>query len=593
MTAHFTAVQLEGMTRNELEQLFATSASPPAEDLLGEHDGRVLGGSGFPVNNRVLRELIQSPWMPWRGKSFTRTSDGRIAGRNRVRVLGTSTTALDFRVDQEPSGAGDQPQCMLRYDVPGNPGIVTTVKDELKRVGEGLMLGKGTVDWRGQSRFELFFTLQRLAPATGVRPEIQYLTGARKALAEVRMGSSLLRRNHQLLPELLRSGRRILGDGRLNYFRHSKFVAFDGRVYVDCFAPGWPGKPFDHLTDHLVQLLAGRSPKDARFLPSLVISITKKCPYRCEHCYAIESLGSRDTVSVEQMLGVVRQMQRRGLGVIAWEGGEPLLRFDDLVTMIHATYPESEAWLATTGWGLTQEKAARLKDAGLSAAIISIDHYDPDEHNRFRRNKKAFDMAVKGVRLFRENGILPSICICATRDNIRDDSLYRYLELAKEIGVGFIQILDATPSGNYLGQNVMLSGAELETLKRFHVEVNTSARYRDYPAISARALIEDDAHFGCCACNGLCYIDSAGNLQACDLLQISFGNVFEEGFEPVYKRMQEQFPDFTKGRCPAQSLYRHIARAHQEVGSLPLPHSNCDAVLSKLQDRPYISESRT
>ena len=137
------------------------------------------------------------------------------------------------------------------------------------------------------------------------------------------------------------------------------------------------------MTDHIVQLLAGRSPRDARFLPSLVISITKKCPYRCEHCYAIKSLGSRDTISVQQMLGVVRQMQQRGLGVIAWEGGEPLLRFDDLVTMIRVTYP----------------------------------------------------------------------------------------------------------------------------------------------AISARALIEDDDHFGCCACNGLCYIDSAGNLQACDLLQISFGNV--------------------------------------------------------------------
>lgn len=428
-------------------------------------------------------------------------------------------------------------------------------------------------------------------PRTGRRHEIHYLTGARKTAVEVLMGSGLIRRNHRLLPKLLHSGRRILGDGRLDYFRSTKFVRFDGRVFVDCFAPGWPGKPFSRLTDHLVELLAGKPPIDARFIPALVISITRKCPYRCEHCYAIKSLGKRDTVSVEQMLSVVRQMQRRGLGVIAWEGGEPLLRFDDLVRMIRATHQESEAWLATTGWGLTREKAARLREAGLSAAIISLDHYDPDEHNRFRRNKRAFDTAVNGVRLFREHGILPSICICATRDNIRDDSLYRYLELAKEIGVGFIQILDATPAGNYLGKDVMLSGADLETLKRFHIEVNTSPRYRDYPAISARALLEDDDHFGCCACNGLCYIDSTGNLQACDLLQISFGNVFEEGFEPVFERMQEQFPDFSLGRCPAQSLYRDIARVHQKTGALPLHYSDCGAVLSKLQDRPVISRS--
>lgn len=417
------------------------------------------------------------------------------------------------------------------------------------------------------------------------RNEIRTLTGARKAAVDLLMAAGLVRRNRALLPEAARAWRRLARDRRLTYTANNKYVLFNNRVFVDCFAPRWPGRSFDRLTDHAVRLVV-RGPAASRFIPYLVISITKKCPFRCEHCYAIDSLGKRDVVTREQLLGVVQQVQRRGLGVVAWEGGEPLLRFDDLLTLIRETHRQSEAWLATTGWGLTAERARLLREAGLTAAIISLDHHDPDRHNAFRRNPRAFDAAVRAARTFREHGILPSLCICATRDNIHDDSLYRYLELAREIGVGFIQVLDATPSGNYLGQDVLLSRADVERLKRFHIEVNTAPQYRDYPAVSARALVEADEHFGCCACNGLCYIDSSGNLQACDLLQIAFGNVFDEGFDQVYERMRRSFPDFTRGRCPAQTLHREIARVHANAKSLPLDHADCSRVLEQIRARP-------
>jgi MoaA/NifB/PqqE/SkfB family radical SAM enzyme len=401
------------------------------------------------------------------------------------------------------------------------------------------------------------------------------------------MAAGIAARNLELAPSAAARWRQLRADRRLRYFSHGKYVGFNGRIYVDCFAPAWPGQSFDQLGDHALELVV-RGPGHSSFIPYLVISITKKCVFRCEHCYAIDSLGSRDQITRDQILGTVRQMQRRGLGAIAWEGGEPLLRYDDLLALIRATEQQSEAWLATTGWGLTAERARNLQQAGLRAAIVSLDHYDPDKHNAFRRNRRAFDTAVGAVRTFREQGVLPCLCICATRDSIHDDSLYRYLELARTIGVAFIQVLDATPSGNYLGQDVMLTDDELARLERFHVEANTSPAYRDYPAVSVRAFVENDDHFGCCACNGLCYIDSSGNLQACDLLQIAFGNVFEEGFDAVYERMQATFPDFTRGRCPAQTLHRSIAQAHERAGggSLPVQHVDCQDALAELRARP-------
>lgn len=364
-----------------------------------------------------------------------------------------------------------------------------------------------------------------------------------------------------------------------------KYVHFNGHIYLDCFAPKWPGKAFERFYESQLQNLLRKEKKTVPFIPSLVFSITKKCVYRCEHCYAIQSLGNKDVLSYDQILQIARDFQKIGVAVIAWEGGEPLLRFDELLSLIENTRDQSESMIATTAHGLTDEKAGRLREAGLGMAIISLDHYDPDKHNQFRGNKRSFDMAVNGVRLFRENGILPSIAICATRELVAEGGLYKYLELAKEIGVAFIQILDATPSGNYLGKDVALTNKQLQEIIRFQKEVNSSRRYRDYPSIQARALLEDESNFGCCGGYALTYVDNSGNLQPCDLLQISCGNVLEEDVQTVYDRMKDYFPHPTKGRCPAQTLNKQIAKVYDDIQSLPLPYQECEQVLQEIKSR--------
>jgi len=397
-------------------------------------------------------------------------------------------------------------------------------------------------------------------------------------------------------------GRRIVGGGlnpaaapgRLRgmaslagWFDHYKFVYFNGRIFVDCFAPGWPGVAFDNMVGYLARNFGRRPGEWEPYVPALILSATRKCVYRCEHCYAIKSLGSRDVLTYAHLLRIVKDFQGlgSGVGVIAWEGGEPLMRFDELLRLIRETRDQSEAMLATTAYGLTPEMAGRLREAGLDAAIISLDHYVPDLHNKFRRNKKAFDMAVNGVRIFRENGILPSIAICATREVVDAGGLWKYLDLAREIGVGFVQVIDATPSGNYLGKDVMLTKPQMEEIKKFHLKVNTDPAYRDHPAVQARAFLEDDDYNGCCAANALVYVDSSGNMQPCDLFQVSFGNVIEEGVETVYRRMKSCFPHPTRGCCPAQTLSRLVHAAHKESGALPVDFRDCPEILENIAAR--------
>ncbi len=416
------------------------------------------------------------------------------------------------------------------------------------------------------------------------RNVIQNLYGFKKDLATLLIIGGIIKRNPT---ELLKNPKVKLQrlPKFLSKFKNNKFVYFNGSLFLDCFAPPWPSIAFNRLVDGLVRGFTSVDFNWMNFTAALIFSITKKCVYRCEHCYAIQTLGNEDILSADQLLTIAKGFQKLGIAVIAWEGGEPLLRFDELLTLIKSTTPYSDAWIATTAYGLTPEKARKLRAAGVSAAIISLDHYDRNKHNEFRKNKHAFDMAIKGVRIFRENGILPNICICPTRALMEEDGLWKYLELAKKIGVGFIQILDATPSGNYIDKDVLLTNKQVTAIKKFHIEVNTDPHYRDYPSISARALLESDDFYGCTAGNALVYVDSSGNLQACDLLQISFGNVLKESVSTVYKRMKNYIPHYISGRCPAQTLHKSILEVYQNQKSLPISYKDCEHILEKLRKR--------
>ena len=419
-----------------------------------------------------------------------------------------------------------------------------------------------------------------IRPVYGAKRKIVDMMIARRGISKTRR---YLKQQSTTLADRLNvaGGQLVMTSASKNY----KFVYYNGHIYMDCFGPKWPGKAFESFHEAMIRNLLDDSDRLTAFIPSLVFSITKKCVYRCEHCYAIQSLGKEEAISYENLLRIAREFQKVGIGVIAWEGGEPLLRFSELLKLISETRDQSESLLATTAHGLTVEKAQRLKQAGLDTAIISLDHYEADKHNRFRGNKQSFDMAVNGVRIFRENGILPSIAICATRELFEDDGLYKYLELAKQIGVAFIQILDATPSGNYMGKDVALTSSQMERIKRFHVEVNTDPRYREYPTIQARAFLEDDDLYGCCAANALVYVDNSGNVQPCDLLQISLGNVLQEDVQVVYDRLKEHFPHPTRGRCPAQTLHKEIAAVYEQHGKLPLPYEKCGRILESIKAR--------
>jgi MoaA/NifB/PqqE/SkfB family radical SAM enzyme len=420
-------------------------------------------------------------------------------------------------------------------------------------------------------------------PTTAVpRP----LFGATRQLADAAIGLDLLRIGLRARREL---GLSLSGLARFlraqlalaGGLSQHKYMRFGRRLFVDLYSPHWPSRSFERM---MTAYAAG-----GEFVAYAILAVTRRCPFRCEHCYAAHTLGRHDALAPEKLLELTRGLLRIGVGVLSFEGGEPLLRFDDLLPLLRECRGRASPYLATTGAGLTAARARALADAGLVGVQISLDHHDRARHNAFRRNPRAFDIACEAVGLFRQAGVFPVLAVCATPELVASGGLYRYLELARELGAGMIQVLDPMPAGNYLegrtGEQV-LDAASIETLKRFHVEANTSRRFRGYPAVTVRAHVEDDCRYGC-GMGGTqhFYIDACGNVSPCVYLAAALGNVLEEELETIFARMRRLFPRPLGGFCPVYEAAPAIAARTRGGEPLPLRGESALAVLEPLSRR--------
>jgi MoaA/NifB/PqqE/SkfB family radical SAM enzyme len=420
--------------------------------------------------------------------------------------------------------------------------------------------------------------------------------GAEKWLTEARFAASAMRiyleeRRRGARPNLGRNNLRDEVEAQkafLKFMTGRKYAHFQGRTFFEMYLPSSPGPIFDRMVAS--KFLHIDEGQEERFCSTVDLAITDACMFRCEHCYASEALGKKNDLDLDQWKAIIDGFQRHGAGVFTLVGGEPLLRFDDLLVLIAHAKAKSELWLVTTGFGLTPSKARQLKDAGLTAAAISIDHWDPTLHNQFRKSPKAFDEAAKAVALFGQAGVFPCLVATATRGMTKDGGLMKLLELTHRLGAGFLQIFDPIATGAYIDRtDVRLSVAELEELDRFMRMVNTEPQYRDLPPVTVRSSTEDSEAFGCGAGgNNFIHVDPHGNLLACPMLSMSTGNVVKDGFDVAMKRMRETFPHATAHgkECPGNLLRDQIHEAKERTGQAVLPYEETQRIAQHFKTTP-------
>jgi MoaA/NifB/PqqE/SkfB family radical SAM enzyme len=295
-----------------------------------------------------------------------------------------------------------------------------------------------------------------------------------------------------------------------------------GRYYREYYTPGWPGKAYDnYISTTINRLVPFRG--DNETLNLVFLAITKKCPLACEHCFEWDTLNQRETLTRDNIREMVAAFQARHVSQIFFSGGEPMLRVNDLVAVVSAARPGTDFWVITSGFNFTRENAGRLKRAGFTGVTISLDHHESARHNAFRGSPQAYQNAVQAAAFAHEAGLVVNLSLCVTQEFTTGANLWAYAELARQLGVTFIQILEPRAVGHYAGKAVDLSPAQLALLEDFYLKMNFASDYFAWPIVHYYGYHQ--RRMGCTgAADRFLYVDTDGDLHACPFCQKKSGS---------------------------------------------------------------------
>ncbi|HEY1113441.1 MAG TPA: radical SAM protein [Chitinophagaceae bacterium] len=296
-----------------------------------------------------------------------------------------------------------------------------------------------------------------------------------------------------------------------------KMVRCGRQYYFSIYAPGYPSAAFDDYIRSELHRFVPMARKANR-LSFLFFAVTRRCPLQCEHCFEWERLNGEETFTQPELQAVVAHYQQEGVSQFHLSGGEPMVRFSDLEALIAGADKKSEFWILTSGLNLTRENARRLKSAGATGVVVSLDHFDAGAHNTFRGSRHAHQWVVDAVRHAREAGLVVAVTVCATRSFTTPENLLHYAEYVRSLGVAFIQVLEPKAVGRYQGRKVSLDWQQLQVLEDFYTTLNFDPRYKDYPVVLYHGYHQ--RRIGCLSAGSRnLYIDSEGFINACPFCQ--------------------------------------------------------------------------
>lgn len=327
--------------------------------------------------------------------------------------------------------------------------------------------------------------------------------------------------------------------------------------------------------------------------PRLVAwELTNACNLACIHCRASaikEPLP--DELSTTEAKHFVDELAEYK-PIIILTGGEPLLRADVYDIAKYATGRGLRVVLATNGTLLTPDIARRLKEAGIQRVSISIDGAAAQTHDTFRGEPGAFEGALRGIEILKNEGISFQVNTTITRRNLAEISgIY---DLAIELGASALHIFLLVPTGR---------GEEIETEEippdeyervlnwfydkskdsRLQLKATCAPHYFRIMRQRARAegiRITRETHGfeamtkGCLGGSAFCFVSSKGDVYPCGYLPALAGNIRQRPFKMIWEKSKVfddlRDPGKLKGKC-ASCEYRTVcggcrARAYAATG---------------------------
>ena len=357
-------------------------------------------------------------------------------------------------------------------------------------------------------------------------------------------------------------------------FRHNRIVRIAQGYKLQLYLPAYPLPAF---FEALENKLLRRPPAPT----SVVFSMTRACSYACPHCYQKTEQGA--DLKESALLSLLEDVRATGTTFFNIEGGEPFLRYERLLAMLNRLNG-AEVWVNTTGTGATGEKLHELQNRGLAGIMVSLHSPRATVHDAFTGVNGSFSLACEALRRAKSLGLGTAVNSVLAEEELAAGGLDELVALARTCGADYVQLIHPKPCGGWLERSIgMQSDA---TLLRFIEEQHriwNRPEAGGYPSLSAQVFEERPAGVGCTA-GGVdrFYLTATGEVQPCEFLQISFGNVTEELFANIFKRMREAYAvPRTDWLCCSQAPAIAAFMRKNSLSATPLPWAHTRRFLAE------------
>lgn len=266
-----------------------------------------------------------------------------------------------------------------------------------------------------------------------------------------------------------------------------------------------------------------------RFLYNAELFLDTRCNLKCVHCsiskYQTQKGYSR-FMSLEEVTRVADELKKLNCFLCCLVGGELTLRKDlfDIISVFHQRHILPT--IITNGILIDEKYIKELKKAGIFNIGVSLNGASANTHDPFVQKEGAYEKAVQTIDLALQEGILTSIAVVPTHENLANGDYQKLIDfaVAKKIRVNV----------NYPALAGELTD-DYEALLT-EAEIKIARKYFNLPNVTSDFTVLADK-YQCPAGERKIYILPDGSVCPCTFIHISFGNILHEPLEQIMQRL--------------------------------------------------------
>lgn len=268
--------------------------------------------------------------------------------------------------------------------------------------------------------------------------------------------------------------------------------------------------------------------------------VSLRCNAKCLHCYSSSAPDKvhPNELSTESALKMIDDLADAGLLILAFSGGEPLLRKDIFKLIEKAVSRNLVVNVASNGLIINEKMAKKIASSGVRSVTISLDASNEEFHDYFRQHPGLFRKTIKAIPLLKKEGVRVVVSFTPTLLNYKDGR--NVVEFAHSLGADAVNMSEYVPAGRGT-KDLALPPEILKSVIMQWIDMRREFAGKIqiiWHDCRASLLVEEnerDKYTGCGAGKLTARIMADGTLTPCVFLSQGAGNLKTDSFKEIWE----------------------------------------------------------